>query len=54
MIENVIVTKFGNSPPPRPVTINGVLYDHWLQVETGEKRKWDGEKWQVVEEAKHD
>lgn len=46
IFENVYVTRHNPSPPPRPITINGVVFDHWLNIESGRKMEWDGENWE--------
>ena len=46
LMENVIVTRYYS--PPCPVMLNGVLYDFWLDTESGEKKWWDGNRWVSV------
>ena len=44
-IKNVIVTKYNIDPPKESLLLNDVLYDEWLNIETKERRKWNGKKW---------
>lgn len=48
-MDHVMVTRCATEPPTRPLVLNGVLYDQWLNVETGRHMKWDGEKWEKVD-----
>ena len=45
---NVIVTKYQLKPPSRPLSLNGIVYDHWLNVDSGEFRKWESGEWKKV------
>lgn len=46
--EDVYVTRHNPSPPPRPITIGTVVYDYWLNVASGEKKKWNGKEWEEI------
>ena len=51
-IERVIATKYGDRPPKGPLLLNGVLYDIWLNIETGQKLYWNGTEW--IKEKQND
>lgn len=47
---NVIVTRYSHEPPSEPLNLNGILFDHWLNVQTGEKRRWRNGKWEIYDD----
>lgn len=42
----ILVTRYSHEPPPGPITLNGIVYDEWLNIETGDHRKWNGGAWE--------
>lgn len=47
-MRNVIITRYSTEPPSKPITLQGEIYDEWLNVETGERWRWEGSKWALV------
>lgn len=45
---NVIVVKYQTEPPSVPIKLNGITYDHWLNVDSREFRRWEDGKWKEV------
>ena len=50
-MDNVLVTRDSDGPPPTPTTINGILFNKWLSMETGERKEWNGKEWVVTEKG---
>lgn len=47
-MDRIIATKYSPEPPSRPIILNGILYDRWLNVDTGKYLVWEDDEWKEI------